>query len=177
VSGAAPNPDRPGLTRPLYWTRKQLNRGCRFWGQGHHDGAARPVAGRRIPACQRAARQPQARAPADPALQRGLEWGPAGHAPAGRCVLALTGSGRAPFVLAGCHQCGGASWASVVPSCRAQAPRQAQSTETVLIPGRSASAGAEVGCTSGGLPVRAPAASVSSRRPIKKEIGGKIDSP
>ncbi len=39
-----------------------------------------------------------------------------------------------------------------------QAPRQAQSTVTVLIPGRSASAGAEVGCTSGGLPVRAPAA-------------------
>ncbi len=92
-------------------------------------------------------RQPQARAPGgrpSPAARPGVRAGHAaarpgvraGHAsaPAGRCVLALTHRQRA------CALCVQEMRAlGLVRSCLAQA----QSTVTVLIPGRSASAGAE----------------------------------
>jgi hypothetical protein len=150
VSGAAPNPDRPGLT-----------------SQGHRDGAGRAAnsslrAARQLTSGPPGPRQTRPVITRRPCSRSAARLGVgAGHAPGRRAPLTGTHRQRAcALCVCGMRTLGGKL--GLVPSCRAprhwQAPRQARSTVTFLIPGRSASAGAEVGCTSGGLPVRAPAA-------------------
>ncbi len=139
------------------------------FGRGHRDSVR--VTGVRVLAVGSSLRAAPISGPGPgrpgPAARLGVG---AGHAPAGRCVLALTGTGRQRQRAACARSVCGMRASGLVPSCRAQA----LITVTVMIPRRSASAGAEVGCTSGGLPLAASESSSSpKRRPIKKGIGGK----